>query len=193
MSLKKLFKKIKEYNQLTNFMEIARRYFAVNSFDGILTILGVLVGNFTAGVKDSQIIISTGIATSIAMGISGISGTYFSEQAERKKKLKHLEKHTLSKLTSTKLGRSQKIANTLVALTNGLAPFITGVLLIFPFLFVSDINAAYIISFAASLLYLVGLGAFLGHLSEENVLIYSAKMFVTGLVCFALLFILRIR
>ncbi|MBD3202916.1 hypothetical protein GF327_01370 [Candidatus Woesearchaeota archaeon] len=192
MSLKKLFKKIKEYNQLTNFIEIARRYFAVNSFDGILTILGVLVGNFTAGVKDSQIIISTGIATSVAMGISGVSGTYFSEQAERKKKLKHLEKYTLSKLGSTKIGRSQKIANTLVALTNGFAPFITGLLLVIPFI-VFKINAAYMISFSASLLYLIGLGAFLGHISQENVLIYSAKMFFTGIICFILLFILRIR
>ena len=64
--------------------EIARRYFAMNAFDGVLTIIGVLMGNLVAGVSSAQIVLSTGLTTSGAMGISGLWGAYLTESAERK-------------------------------------------------------------------------------------------------------------
>lgn len=57
-----------------NISEIARRYFVMNAFDGVLTIIGVLVGNLTAGVEDPNVVLSTGLATSVVMGISGLWG-----------------------------------------------------------------------------------------------------------------------
>jgi len=35
---------LREYNKLANISEIARRYFAMNAFDGVLIIIGVLNG-----------------------------------------------------------------------------------------------------------------------------------------------------
>ena len=63
---------LQEYDKLANIGEIARRYFAMNAFDGVLTIIGVLMGNYMARVNEPNIVISTGLATSGAMGISGL-------------------------------------------------------------------------------------------------------------------------
>jgi len=49
-----------QYHDIANVGEIARRYFAMNAFDGILTIIGVLMGNFTAGVENANVVITTG-------------------------------------------------------------------------------------------------------------------------------------
>jgi hypothetical protein len=75
--------RLKEYEDVVDIAEIARRLFAMNSFDGILTILGVLMGNYLAGVREPQVIIVTGLATSVSMGVSGLWGAYMTESAER--------------------------------------------------------------------------------------------------------------
>lgn len=83
---------LREYDKLANISEIARRYFAMNAFDGVLTIIGVLMGNLVAGVNSAQIVLSTGLTTSVAMGISGLWGAYLTESAERKRDLGELSK-----------------------------------------------------------------------------------------------------
>lgn len=42
--MSKIKSKIKIYNDITNFSEIARRYFINNFYDGALTILGIVLG-----------------------------------------------------------------------------------------------------------------------------------------------------
>ena len=51
--LKDFRKRMKEYNDILNIDEIARRYLIMNAFDGVLTILGILVGSLFAGISDS--------------------------------------------------------------------------------------------------------------------------------------------
>ncbi len=69
----------------------------MNAFDGVLTTIGVLAGNYLAGVRDLSIPIRTGIATSIAMGISGLWGAYLTETAERQRELSELAKDLLDR------------------------------------------------------------------------------------------------
>ena len=96
--MKKMFKKLKTYNEITGFAQIARRYFVNNFYDGMLTILGILLGFFVFLLRNpnqpilSSYIILTGLGTSISMLISGISGSYLSEKAEQKKGKKELER-----------------------------------------------------------------------------------------------------
>ena len=85
MLIKKFLKNYKEYDKIANISEIGRRVFANNSFDGILTIMGILLGSFYANITDASIIIKTGLGASIAMGVSGAWGAYYTEEAERKK------------------------------------------------------------------------------------------------------------
>ena len=46
--VRRVFRKANQYNGIANIGEIARRYFAMNAFDGVLTIIGMLMGNLSA-------------------------------------------------------------------------------------------------------------------------------------------------
>ena len=93
-----MFEKFKTYSKITNLWAIARRYFVNNFYDGMLTVLGILLGFFTLILKEgevavaSHLVILTGMGTSISMFISGISGSYLSERAEQKKLKEALNK-----------------------------------------------------------------------------------------------------
>ena len=93
-----MIKKVKTYAKITDFESIARRYFVNNFYDGMLTILGILLGFFILIFKDGQqtvdshIVILTGFATSISMLMSGLSGSYISEKAEQKRLKSELDK-----------------------------------------------------------------------------------------------------
>jgi predicted membrane protein (TIGR00267 family) len=93
-----MIKKFKTYAKITDFESIARRYFVNNFYDGMLTILGILLGFFILIFKDGQqtvdshIVILTGFATSISMFMSGLSGSYISEKAEQKRLKAELDK-----------------------------------------------------------------------------------------------------
>jgi predicted membrane protein (TIGR00267 family) len=86
-----MFEKVKVYSKITNLWGIARRYFVNNFYDGMLTVLGILLGFFALILKegqssvDSHLVVLTGVGSSISMFISGITGSYLSEKAEQKK------------------------------------------------------------------------------------------------------------
>jgi len=93
-----MIEKFKTYAKITDFVSIARRYFVNNFYDGMLTIIGILLGFFILIFKeeqqtvDSHIVLLTGFATSISMFMSGSSGSYISEKAEQKRLKSELDK-----------------------------------------------------------------------------------------------------
>lgn len=98
----KIKNKINTYSKITNLKAITRRYFINNFYDGMLTVLGILIGFFIIILNDpyrptieSVFILLPGLGTSISMLVSGASGSYLSEGAEQKKKKKELEKAML--------------------------------------------------------------------------------------------------
>ena len=90
--------KLRIYAKMTNLWAIARRYLVNNFYDGMLTVLGILLGFFVLVLKegvisiDSHLVILTGVGSSISMFISGITGSYLSEKAEQKKIKEELNK-----------------------------------------------------------------------------------------------------
>jgi predicted membrane protein (TIGR00267 family) len=181
--LRRSIERIQSYNQLVNIGEIARRYFAMNAFDGVLTIIGVLMGNFTAGVEDARIVVTTGLATCIAMGISGLWGAYLTEAAERQRELLELEGYTLTDLQDTTLGKASRTAVIIVALVDGVSPFLAALIVLTPF-FVPQLFPSfrwiYLTAITLALITLFGLGAFLGHISRRNIAIYGFRTVVAG-------------
>jgi predicted membrane protein (TIGR00267 family) len=180
---------LREFDELTNIAEIGRRYFAMNAFDGTLTIIGVVVGNLVAGVDRPQIVLSTGLATCIAMGISGLWGAYLTETAERKRALDELGRQTLVDLSETRIGRASQRAAIAVAVIDGLSPFLAALLVLVPFFFAGlfpAIEWVYYSSLGAGLLTLAGLGAFLGYISRQNLIISGIRTVVAGLVSIAI-------
>jgi len=184
---------LKEYNDIASISEIARRYFAMNAFDGVLTIIGVLMGNYAAHVSDAKVVIVTGFSTCIAMGVSGLWGAYMTESAERKRDLDDLENHTLTDLSDTKIGRASRVAVVVVALVDGLAPFLAALVVLLPFFFsglLADITFSYYAALALALGVLFALGVFLGKVSKENLIISGVKMIGAGLVSILLSYFL---
>jgi predicted membrane protein (TIGR00267 family) len=191
--LRDIWLRIQEYDNLANIGEIGRRYFAMNAFDGVLTIIGVLMGNLTAGVDEPRIVVSTGLATCVAMGVSGLWGAYLTEAAERKRDLDELSRYTLTDLKDTRIGRASRVAVVTVALIDGLAPFLAALVVLIPFFAAGlfpAITWAYYFSLGMALLTLFSLGLFLGHISRGNLIFYGIRTVIAGLVSILISFLL---
>mgnify|MGYP001068767761 CR=1 FL=1 len=184
---------VREYTRIAGVAEIARRYFAMNAFDGVLTTIGVLMGNYLAGVRDVAVPIRTGIATSIAMGVSGLWGAYLTETAERQRELNELERACLVDQRETKIGRASRLAVVIVAIVDGFAPFMAALVVLIPLFLagvVGDVVTSYIVAIITALVALFCLGLFLGHVSKRSLIGYGLRTLIAGLVAIALNFVL---
>jgi len=191
--LKRALQRLREYSEIAGIGEIARRYFAMNAFDGVLTIIGVLMGNYTAGVEAPAIVVSTGLSTCVAMGVSGLWGAYLTENAERKRGLDDLARHTLTDLSDTKIGRAARAAVIVVAVVDGLAPFSAALVVLLPFFFahqLGDITTSYYVSLGLAFAALFALGAFLGKVGKSSLIVSGLKMIVAGAVAIVLSYLL---
>ena len=180
-------KKINNYERITGMSKLARRYFVMNTFDGTLTIFGVLLGSFLAGIMNPGTIVTLGLGAGAAIFISGVWGTYLSESAERTKARRDLEQKMLKSLERTSISEADKFATYYVSLINGLSPLFAILVILIPFFSSSagflDMGLAYYFSFLIWLLIFVFLGVFLGRLSKENIAISAMKTFMVGVVC----------
>ena len=180
---------VREYEQITGFWKIARRALANNAFDGVLTMIGVLIGNYLGGVRTAGTVIRIGIATSVSIGISGLWGAYLAESAERGRELAELERISLTDLGATKIGRASRVAVVVVSLVDGLAPFISSIVVLIPLFMaplIGDILLSYVLSLVIGLIGLFGLGMFLGHISGRSLVGYGLRTVVAGLVAIAI-------
>ena len=192
--LRRELARLKEDHEVAEIGEIARRYFAMNSFDGILTILGVLMGSYLAEVRTPAVIIVTGMSTSVSMAISGLWGAYLTESAERQRGLDDLEEHTLTDLSQTRIGRAARTAVVVVAAVDGLAPLLASLLVLLPFFLThlwGNILYSYYAAGIIAMLGLFGLGAFLGRISKQNLLIAGLKMIIAGVMALVLSYLIE--
>ena len=176
---------IREYERIAGFSKIARRALVNNSFDGVLTMIGVLMGNYLGNVRNSATVIRIGIATSVSIGISGLWGAYLAESAERGRELAELERISLTDLSNTKIGRASRVAVIVVSLVDGLSPLISSLIVLVPFFFaplISSILVSYALSLVVALIGLFGLGMFLGRISGRSLVGYGLRTVVAGIV-----------
>lgn len=181
----------REYSKISEAGQIARRAFANNSFDGVLTMIGVVMGSFVVGVQESTVVLVTGLSTALAIGISGGWGAYLTESAERSNAVGELEQFTLTELRDTKIGKASRMAVVLVAAVDGLSPFLAALLVVIPFFLaplLPSISYAYYASIGMALLALFGLGIYLGRISKRNLILSGVKTAVAGVICIALIY-----
>lgn len=177
--------KVKKIDQIANVSEITRRSFGNNAFDGILTMIGVLVGSLTAEISDPRVVITTGLSTSIAIMISGAWGAYLTESSERKKGLIELGKITLTNLDNTSIGRASRFAVVAVSVVDGLSPFFGSIVVLLPFFFsglFTDIRSVYYTALGLGLMALFALGIWLGNVGKENLILYGFKTLMAGVI-----------
>lgn len=183
------------YLRVTRAQRILRRYFAMNAFDGAMTSLGVVIGAYISNILDPRAIIGVIIVSGIAMAVSGFSGTYMTESAERSKSLNELEDAMLVDLEDTIYGHASRFVSLFAAFVDGSAPFIASIPAVVPFYLslvgLLPIGLAFYVSIGASLSILFLLGVFLGRISEGNLLYSGVKMVVAGLAVALLALVLN--
>jgi predicted membrane protein (TIGR00267 family) len=169
--------------------EIARRYLALNAFDGVLPVIGILMGGLITLTSQNTLFVyqTTLIAilgTSFAMLVSGITSSYLTETAERKREIKELERSLLSNLKDSGITKAARTTTLVVSLINGLSPSIAALITMMPLflpLFTTfAIGTAFYMSIGIGLIVLFSLGVFLGRVSKTNVIIYGLKTLVAG-------------
>ncbi len=156
----------------------------MNAFDGVLTIMGVVIGAHFSGLSDPDIVITAGVGGSIAMGISGMSGAYLAERAERRRDLQKLESAMLADLKKSQFAKASEFATIVVALVDGISPAIGAIILVLPYFFVPriDMEAAFMASLGLGLFCLFVLGLFLAKISHERMIVSGMRMILVGLL-----------
>ncbi len=175
---------LRHYHELAEVGEIARRYFAMNAFDGVLTAIGVLVGGYLGGVDSPRAIFTVVLSTAVGMGVSGFYGSYLVERAERGRAMRELEGSTLSSLEDTTIASASRYATIVIALVDGVSPFLAAMIVMIPFLFtaVISMHTAYFAAVGVGLLELFFLGAFLGAISRERLWLSGLRLTAAGLI-----------
>jgi len=185
---------IVKYLRILKEEEIARRYFIMNSFDGVLVALGVVIAMYLTGIDEPRVVIVSCLGAAIAIAVSGVWSAYAAERAERMKALRELEKHMLKDLGETRIGRRVHIMSFLIALVNGLSPLFVSLVLIFPFVIsqlgLLPLELAFYSSITLILTVLFLLGVFVGKIGEENLMKSGMKMVLAGIVVGAIIFVL---
>jgi predicted membrane protein (TIGR00267 family) len=188
--------------ELTKGVEIARRYLAMNAFDGALTMLGLILGGlFTinptmpaeASLQFNAILLAAA-GTSIAMAISGFSGSYLTESAEREREVEEMGKAMLSDMSESMYAKATKTTSMVVAVVDGASPAIAAFIIITPLFFVPsgvlEYRVAFYIAIAICMALLFALGLFLGAVSKKNMWVYGAKTLFAGIMTAILMLII---
>jgi predicted membrane protein (TIGR00267 family) len=186
--LKSLWRKLDDFERMlriSGVLEICRRYFVMNMFDGALAALGVIVGMWISGIADSRAVIRTVLSAGLAMFISGALGAYLTEKAEREKKLRELEEATFQDIKGSIYERSSRLAVLAVSVVDGNSPLIASAILIIPFAvshaLVVDFATAALASLFVGTAMLSALGYFLSRIAGKKPLEYIAFMVLAGI------------
>lgn len=187
--------------ELTQGVEIARRYLAMNAFDGALTMLGLILGglitinplDWTLGFNT---ILLAAAGTSIAMAISGFSGSYLTESAERDREVDELGKAMLSDMSESMYAKATKTTSLVVALVDGASPAVAAFIVLTPLFFVPggylDYRTAFYIAIGICMAFLFALGLFLGAVSKKNIWSYGMKTLFAGIMTAFLMFMISV-
>jgi predicted membrane protein (TIGR00267 family) len=129
----KILDQLALFLKITGSRTIARRYFVVNGFDGVLTMLGIIMGFHISGTPNAKMIINACLGAAVALTVSGMTSAYLSEAAERQNSLRQLEQAMISDLGESAYGKAARLIPALIALVNGMAPLLLCLLIISPF------------------------------------------------------------
>jgi len=190
-----LFRKVRVYLVVTRATGIVRRYFVMNGFDGAMTVFGIILGSWIAGVSKPGIIILAGLGACLAMGLSGFFGAYMAERAERERRLKEMEEATHNNVDPIQYEAARFVV-IYVAFIDGLSPALTAIISLIPFILVTvgwmPIWNAYIISLALSLATLFLLGIYLGRVARDNGWLYGVAMLTVGAFTALIVFLIQL-
>jgi len=194
------FKELRRLARISDAHSIARRLFVTNSFDGLISTLGIILGGYLGDVKDPTAYIYTVAGGMLALGIfSGMIATYLSERAERLRELHETEKVMLHKLDDSIYAKVARYVPVYVAFWSGIGALLLPLLTLVPFVIASyfgttsfPLEIAIAASTSIALLELFLIGCYLGKISGENKLLNGLKFVGIGLTAAATLLALKV-
>lgn len=176
----------KNHLSISRAQDISERYFIINAFDGAMAMLGAIIGASAVGSIDPRVLVSVGLGASLAMGISGFSGAYLTEKAMREKKIKELEEAMFADLEGTVIEEASRVAVIWIAFVDGISPALAATVSLLPFVLalwgIVSVSTAVIASVVLIVVILFVLGAYLGRISEGNVLVFGVHTALAGMV-----------
>jgi len=181
----------RSYAEMTRLGEVARRFAVTNSFDGLLTILGVVAGSYVYGVRDPRPVLSAGIGAIVGITLSAAVGTYITEMAERAQEIREMEAAVLTSLEESVVAKAHKVSALVISLASSLVPAGFTSLAILPFALTErmgvDISRAFALSIGTIMSSLFLLGAYLGHISGGKKLFYGLVEVAVGVAIVVIL------
>ena len=180
MDLRAWRRRLREYDEITNVRPIIRRYFVIGAFDGALTVLGIIIGASAFGDLEAHkaLIVSASIGAAIALAVSSAVGAYEAERVEKK-----LHRHSIERAMLVELSEEHRSAFRAAALVSagvhGVAPMIAALIPVVPFL-VMGFWPATVTGAVLTLAFLFGLGAYLGSLVRERIVVTGLRFAATG-------------
>jgi predicted membrane protein (TIGR00267 family) len=193
MDLRAWRRRLREYDEITNVGPIIRRYFVIGAFDGALTVLGIIMGASAFGTLEEHkaLVLSASFGAAIALAVSSAVGAYEAERVEKKLDIRTIERAMLARL-SEEHREAFQFAAILSAIVHGVAPLIAGLLPILPFVFL-DARTATVVAVVITLVILFLLGAYLGNLVRERVVVTGLRFAAAGIGTAAILWLLGAR
>ena len=139
----------------------------------------------------TAVVISACLGAAIALGTSGIASAYLSEAAEREKDLKELEQALVGDLDGSAHGQAARLVPFVIALVNGLAPFMMAIIIITP-LWLAEAGLSLPagpleLSIAVAFIVVFLLGMFLGKISGRFWLWSGLRTMLIALVTAAII------
>jgi len=171
------------YDQLTGVFSISRRYFVIGAFDGALTVLGLILGAAPLS-ENPALILSAGLATSVALAVSSTFGAFEAERVEQDLQHQEVQTAMLRKVGGDKVA-AHRFATIVSSLVHGAAPLVAGLLPLAPFLLVPKVLPfadAVIVAAAMTLAFLFGLGVYLGTLTKRNVVTAGLRLVIVAML-----------
>lgn len=166
------------------------RYIILGTIDGILAVLGIIIGLSSATV-DSGVIIKAALGGGIALCLTNSIGSYLAESAVEYGKLSEVEQALLQDLKHTRIEKITKRNILIDSFLSGSSSFVGSLLPIMPFVLFQNGPAVYI-SIALALIALVVLGWFSGKISGQGYIKSVLRMVFLGAVVVIACSVLRL-
>ncbi len=186
-------RRIREYDEITNVGPIIRRYFVIGAFDGALTVLGIIIGAVAAGATEAHkaLILSASVGAAVALAVSSAVGAYEAERVEKKLDITTIERALLARL-SEEHREAFRFAAIVSAAVHGVAPLFAGLLPLIPFVFL-EVGSATIAAIVVALVILFIIGAYLGNLVRERVVVTGLRFVAAGVGTAVILWLMGTR
>ncbi|MEM4262771.1 MAG: VIT1/CCC1 transporter family protein [Thermoplasmata archaeon] len=180
-------KLVRQAAEMHDTMPIIRRYFVIGTFDGALTILGIILGAYAVGKLSNDLVLVAGMAAGIGLAISSAVGAFEAERIEIALRHKEIERAMLTRVKGDR-EETQFISNLASAVVHGVSPLVGIFIPLVPFLFLPSLDAMYCAIILANA-FLFAIGAYLGSILKEMILYTGLRFVIAGLVTAIVIFL----